>query len=150
MTGSHYSVSTRDNRNSETEDIGGLHYRRARLDDLPAMASVFLSALADLYARNNILAPVPPQSTVLVDFEHVLETGIFHVAEQNRRVVAIAGAIVRDPAVVPLVVLGASVAAAARHSACRCCAASGRPVATQAPASSLPGLPAIQRRWQPI
>lgn len=97
MANSNCSTSIRNRTNGQIEVVGDIRYRRARPDDLPAMASVFLSALPDLYARNNIMAPLPPRSTVMVDFEHVLDTGTFHVAEQNQRIVAIAGAIVRDP-----------------------------------------------------
>lgn len=73
-----------------------VQYRQARPEDIPPMADLFLEAVSDLYARNNVAAAPPPRPAVLAGYEHVRSTGIFHVAEAEGRLIAIAGAIVRD------------------------------------------------------
>jgi GNAT superfamily N-acetyltransferase len=73
-----------------------IQYRPAQPEDVPEMADLFLEAVSNMYARNNISAAVPPRPAVLLGYEHVRATGIFHVAELEDRIVAIAGAIVRD------------------------------------------------------
>jgi GNAT superfamily N-acetyltransferase len=78
---------------SQTAEI---QYRPARPEDVPEMADLFLEAVGNMYARNGITAPVPPRPAVLAAYEHVHSTGIFHVAELDGRIVAIAGAIIRD------------------------------------------------------
>lgn len=82
--------------NGQGAQAGAVRFRQARLEDVPAMVSVFLVALDDLYARTTGRVPLPLRSAVTIDFEHVLETGTFHVAAINGQIVAIAGAIVRD------------------------------------------------------
>jgi GNAT superfamily N-acetyltransferase len=76
--------------------IAEIQYRPARPEDVPEMADLFLEAVSNMYARNNITAAVPPRPAVLLGYEHVRSTGIFHVAELEGRIVAIAGAVVRD------------------------------------------------------
>lgn len=73
-----------------------IQYRPARPEDVPEMADLFLEAVSDMYARNNMTAAVPPRPAVLLGYEHVRSTGIFHVAEVEGRIAAIAGAILRD------------------------------------------------------
>ncbi|MBE7556016.1 MAG: GNAT family N-acetyltransferase [Anaerolineales bacterium] len=73
-----------------------IKYRPARPEDVPEMADLFLEAVSNMYARNNITAVLPPRPAVLLGYEHVRATGIFHVAELEGRIAAIAGAIVRD------------------------------------------------------
>jgi len=73
-----------------------IQYRPARPEDVPEMADLFLEAVSNMYARNNITAAVPPRLAVLGGYEHVRSTGIFHVAELDGRIAAIAGAILRD------------------------------------------------------
>ena len=73
-----------------------VHYRPANAGDIPEMADLFLLALNDLYQRNAVSALVPPRPAVLHGYEHIRSTGIFHVAEYKRRIIAIAGAVVRD------------------------------------------------------
>jgi GNAT superfamily N-acetyltransferase len=60
------------------------------------MADVALESGGDLYSRNNVSAPLPPRPAVLVAYEHYLSTGIFHLAELDGQIVAIASAVIRD------------------------------------------------------
>jgi GNAT superfamily N-acetyltransferase len=80
----------------EEMKISEIQYRPARPEDVPEMADLFLEAVSNMYARNNITAAVPPRPAVLLGYEHVRSTGIFHVAELEGQIVAIAGAVVRD------------------------------------------------------
>jgi GNAT superfamily N-acetyltransferase len=82
--------------NREELKMMEIQYRPARSEDVPEMADLFLEAVENMYARNNVTAALPPRSAVLLSYEHVRTTGIFHVAELERRIMAIAGAIVRD------------------------------------------------------
>jgi hypothetical protein len=60
------------------------------------MAEVFLESLVDLYDRKGISAEAPPRPEVCRDYGFVLATGSFHVAEAQGRIIAIAGAVIRD------------------------------------------------------
>lgn len=71
-------------------------YRDARADDVPVMAEVFLMTVTEMFARNNVRTTPPPRQFVIDNYEHVLATGIFRVAELDGRVAGIAGAVVRD------------------------------------------------------
>lgn len=82
--------------NREGLKMMAIQYRPARPEDVPEMADLFLEAVSNMYARNNITAALPPRPAVLLSYEHVRATGIFHVAELEGRIAAIAGAIVRD------------------------------------------------------
>lgn len=73
-----------------------INYRIAQPDDIPEMADLFLLALNDLYQRNAVSALVPPRPAVLQGYEHIRSTGNFQVAVVEGRIVAIAGAVVRD------------------------------------------------------
>lgn len=73
-----------------------IQYRPARPEDIPEMTDLFLEAVSNMFARNNVSAVVPPRPAVLLGYEHVRSTGIFHLAELEGRIVAIAGAVVRD------------------------------------------------------
>ncbi len=73
-----------------------INYRGANAEDIPEMADLFLIALNNLYARNNVTAAVPPRPAVLQGYEHIRSTGIFQVAELEGQIIAIAGAAVRD------------------------------------------------------
>lgn len=79
-----------------TKQLPAVSYRTARAEDVPAMADVFLTAVTDMFARNNVSISVPPRPAVIQGYEHVRSTGIFRVAEAEDRIIAIAGAIVRD------------------------------------------------------
>jgi hypothetical protein len=71
-------------------------YRDALPTDVPEMADLFLTAVTDLFERNNVAGIIPPREAVSLGYEHVRATGIFRVAEWGNRIVAIAGAVVRD------------------------------------------------------
>lgn len=70
-------------------------YRPATEADVEAAVGVFVSAVADMYARNGIKAPPPDARVIERNYRHVLRTGIFHVAEVGGRVGAICNAVVR-------------------------------------------------------
>lgn len=82
--------------NKEELKMMEIQYRPARPEDVPEMADLFLEAVSNMYTRNNITTAIPPRPAVLLGYEHIRATGIFHVAELEGRIVAIAGAIVRD------------------------------------------------------
>jgi hypothetical protein len=71
-------------------------YRLACKEDIPAIADVYYESVGDLYSRNNLSAPLPPRPAVYGILEYYLSTGIFHLAELERKVVAIACAVVRE------------------------------------------------------
>jgi hypothetical protein len=73
-----------------------VQYRTARPEDISEMVDLYLLSLTDMHKRFNIPMSAPPKSAMLIMYGHILSTGIFHVAEQNGRIVAIAGAILRD------------------------------------------------------
>lgn len=71
-------------------------YRDARLEDIPAMADVFLASIGDMFSRYGITETPPPRAALIGGYPHLLSTGIFRLAELDSRVVAIASAIIRD------------------------------------------------------
>jgi len=71
-------------------------YRPVREDEISETAEIFVIACADMYARHGIDAATPEQEVVERGYRHVFETGIFHVAEVDGRIAAIAHAIVRE------------------------------------------------------
>ena len=73
-------------------------YREARPEDLPECVHLFAEAMTDLLRRHNVPVPDKPLTTGfrLSMYQHILSTGIFHVAEQAGHVVGFASAIVRD------------------------------------------------------
>lgn len=82
--------------NSEDIRTSDVLYRHAAAGDLPEMADLFLRSVADMYARNNIEAPIPPRPAVIQAYGHILSTGDFHLAESQGRIIAIAGSVTRD------------------------------------------------------
>ena len=76
--------------------MSAIGYRDARPEDIPALAGVFLEAVADMFDRHGVATPIPPRAAVERGYLHVLETGIFQVAEIEGEIVGIAGAVVRD------------------------------------------------------
>ena len=71
--------------------------REARPDDMPACVDLFLESVDDLRRRHNLPSEGPPQADrILASYQHTLSTGIFHVAEADGRLAALACAIVRD------------------------------------------------------
>ncbi|UCF64507.1 MAG: GNAT family N-acetyltransferase [bacterium] len=73
-----------------------IHYRAANSQDIPDMTDLFLLALNDLYQRHHVTAVIPPREAFLLGYEHVRSSGIFEVAVHDDKIVAIAGAVVRD------------------------------------------------------
>ena len=73
-----------------------INHRPAREADLPAAIELFLAAVADMFARHNISKPLPPRAALETMWPHIFKTGIFYVAEEDGRLVAICHAIVRD------------------------------------------------------
>ena len=74
-----------------------LSYRRLRHEEVPLAADVFLVSLAELAREHGLPAPVSyTQASVVPAYEHLLETGIFEVAELDGKIVGIAAAVVRD------------------------------------------------------
>jgi GNAT superfamily N-acetyltransferase len=73
-----------------------VQYRPARLAEIPAAVDLFHTSLADVYARNGVNAPLPERRMVLLNYQHIFRTGIFHVAEAEGKLAAICHAIVRD------------------------------------------------------
>lgn len=73
-----------------------IHYRPARADEIHATIDLFLTALADVYARHGIMTPLPERDTIEQLYGYIFRTGIFHVAEVEGRLAAICHAVVRD------------------------------------------------------
>ena len=74
------------------------HIRPAQPDDLPACVEVFQKSLSDMQTRHNFpSSPVAPASEVLALYQHILETGIFHLSEVEGQIAGIACAILREP-----------------------------------------------------
>ncbi|HEY4104125.1 MAG TPA: GNAT family N-acetyltransferase [Polyangiaceae bacterium] len=71
-------------------------YRSARRDEIPTLAGIFLTGLADFLKSHGI----PPASYAQADverlYEHLFDTGIFEVAELDGKVVGFAAGISRD------------------------------------------------------
>ncbi len=74
-----------------------ISYREARPEDMPACVDVFLESLGDLLRRQNLAShQLPAASRMLGFYQHTLSTGIFHVAEVDGRIAALACALVRQ------------------------------------------------------
>ena len=74
-----------------------IHTREARPEDVPACVDLFLESVEDLRRRHNLPSDGPPPAErMLAFYQHTLSTGIFHVAEADGRLAALACAIVRD------------------------------------------------------
>jgi GNAT superfamily N-acetyltransferase len=72
-------------------------YRRLQREEVPIAADVFLISVAELAERHGLPAPVGyTRASVVPAYEHLLETGIFEVAELDGKIVGIAAAVVRD------------------------------------------------------
>jgi GNAT superfamily N-acetyltransferase len=80
----------------ENDRMTQVQYQAARPEDVPEMTDLFLATLSDMYTRNNISATLPPRAEMLLGYEHICSTGVFHVAELEGTIIAIAGAVIRD------------------------------------------------------
>lgn len=71
-------------------------YRPLRREEIPEAAQLFIVAVSEL-ARRHGLQPAPfVQPAVEALYAHVFETGIFHVAQQGERIVAICCGVLRE------------------------------------------------------
>jgi GNAT superfamily N-acetyltransferase len=71
-------------------------YRSATSSDLLGAAQVFIGARNEMLTRLGSGAPPDSPESAVAGFQHVLDTGIFEVAELDGRIVGKASAIVRD------------------------------------------------------
>ena len=71
-------------------------YREARPEDLPECLDLFAESLTDMSRRHNQPLPGPVNPFRVAIHEHILSTGVFHVAQQGDHLVALACAIVRE------------------------------------------------------
>lgn len=71
-------------------------YRPARPEDLPECVKLFTESVTDMATRHNLPAPSRKNMAFrLAVYQHIISTGSFHVAQQGKRIVAFACAIVR-------------------------------------------------------
>jgi GNAT superfamily N-acetyltransferase len=82
-----------DQSNFSLRDID---YRPAQVTDVPEMVELHRTSVTDMLARNNVAFVPPPREVIKAGYEHLCATGIFRVARLGGRIVAIAGASVRD------------------------------------------------------
>jgi hypothetical protein len=74
-----------------------IEYRPARDEDLPECVELFLESLADMRLRHNLDVPATSLGERMPAFyRHVQRSGIFHVAEVEGKIAALACAILRD------------------------------------------------------
>jgi GNAT superfamily N-acetyltransferase len=71
-------------------------YRAAGPEDVPEMVEVFLDSMQDMRTRYGAPPATRSRDAMRLAYEHVRSTGVFRVAESKGRIVAIAGAAVRD------------------------------------------------------
>lgn len=73
-------------------------YRAARPEDLPECVHLFTESVDDMRKRHNLPAPQQPLSNAgrLATYQHLLSTGVFHVAHEGDRLAGFACATVRD------------------------------------------------------
>ena len=71
-------------------------YRAAHEADVDGMADLFIEAVSDLYRRHGQNRSAPPKAIVLNNYTHILRTGAFRVAEQDGKLLALAGSARRD------------------------------------------------------
>lgn len=74
----------------------GVRNRAARPADVPDMVEVYSASRRDMQARLGVSTPPPSRAALRLAYGHVLSTGMFRVAEAQGRIVAIAGAVLRD------------------------------------------------------
>jgi len=71
------------------------HYRPARRDELDEITDLYMAAVSDMFRRNNVAIAVPPREGMRQGYAHILDTGIFYVAEADGRLTGISCGIVR-------------------------------------------------------
>ena len=73
-----------------------IRYREARTEDMPACVDLFIESVSDLLRRHNMPVDTPQPERTLAFYQHSLSTGVFHVAEAEGKLAALACALVRD------------------------------------------------------
>lgn len=76
--------------------MGNVVYRPLSAPELDEAADVYLTARDDMQRRAGGTAPPPDRDGARADYEHVLRTGIFQVAEVDGRLGGVCCAVVRD------------------------------------------------------
>jgi GNAT superfamily N-acetyltransferase len=71
-------------------------YRPLRREEIPEAAELFIVAVADLARRHGLQPASYLQPAVETLYGHLFETGVFHVAEDDGRIVGICCGVVRD------------------------------------------------------
>ncbi|MGE5591597.1 MAG: GNAT family N-acetyltransferase [Bacillota bacterium] len=71
-------------------------YRPARLEDIPGAVEIHRIARNEMLNRNNLGIPRHDVEEQEAGFTHVLNTGVFRVAEMDGRLAAVCHAVVRD------------------------------------------------------
>jgi N-acetylglutamate synthase-like GNAT family acetyltransferase len=80
----------------EQSVTGQILYRAARAEDVPQMVEVLLESMHDMHTRYGVPRATRSRDALQLIYEHIRVTGVFRVAESEGRVVAIAGAAIRD------------------------------------------------------
>jgi hypothetical protein len=70
-------------------------YRALLPSEIAAATDVFIASMSDMLRRNGVPPPPVIREPRIAGYRHILETGIFEVAEVDRQIVAICCAIVR-------------------------------------------------------
>ena len=75
--------------------MDGVLYRAAGAEDIPEAAKVYVVARNDMLTRNRLTAPDGDPAAAEAELRHILQNGIFQVAEVGGRLAAVCYAIVR-------------------------------------------------------
>jgi GNAT superfamily N-acetyltransferase len=73
-----------------------IRYRAIRREEIQEAAALFIVAVTDLARRHGLQPAGYVQPAVEAIYAHLFETGIFHVAEDEGRIVAICSGVVRE------------------------------------------------------
>src|SRR4051794_26541462 len=73
-----------------------LYYRPVQENEIPEASQVFLTSVTEMASRKGLSPPAWTLDATNTVYRHIHRTGIFYVAEMNRRIVSISHAIVRD------------------------------------------------------
>jgi GNAT superfamily N-acetyltransferase len=71
-------------------------YRPLRREEIPEAAQLFIVAVTDLARRHGLQPASYLQSTIETLYTHLFETGVFHVAQDDERLVGICCGVVRE------------------------------------------------------
>jgi GNAT superfamily N-acetyltransferase len=73
-----------------------IRYRAIRREEIREAAALFIVAVTDLAKRHGLQPAGYVQAAVEATYQHLFETGVFHVAERDGRIVAICAGVVRE------------------------------------------------------